>query len=75
MHSEWAANMEQTTSMTHETALHITEYNSQEVCTDWHDDGNPEGWCGRKPQYNSNTTLYEKSIQTIFFFKWQNIQV
>lgn len=59
MHSEWAANMEQTTSMTHETALQITEDHSQKMCTDWHNDGNPEGWCGQKSQHNSNTSQWD----------------
>lgn len=32
MHSEWAANMEQTTSMTHETALHNWQSTIVERC-------------------------------------------
>lgn len=41
MHSEWAANIEQTTSMTHETALCVQRA--------LQDEGKPEGWRGHTP--------------------------
>lgn len=69
MHSEWAANMEQTTSMTHETALHTTRTGLYSRGVHWL----TRWWWPWRMMWHmlrhSSTTLHETSTQTSSFVK------